>query len=287
MFEVVGAILEEAHGAEEARAVAQNTTVHAAVIEDLLNGAEPTSADSRHLLSLCGMRPARVITVALVRPLAADSNHVDAEVARRSFARFIQQVLPSAVFGKLVGMRNGDVVVIANSDAETATRLITYLGTGGIGKGQVSDACVGVGLDKSDMAQLPDALLEARIALEMTNQARTKMRFSEINLTEALTHHPDRALFRLVPSWLRESEKSGRDRDLIVTIRAFAACNLSVKATAGRLRVHTNTVYFRLNQVKKLTGVDPRTFAGLSLLINALRMLDVEGHRLGAVASGL
>jgi PucR C-terminal helix-turn-helix domain len=44
-----------------------------------------------------------------------------------------------------------------------------------------------------------------------------------------------------------------------------------------RLGVHTNTVYFRLNRVKKLTGVDARTYSGTSLLLTALRLSEIHG----------
>src|SRR5215467_11365664 len=57
LFEAVGAVLEEAHGAEEARIVAQNTRVYAGIIDDLLNGTESVDAEARHLLTLCGMYP--------------------------------------------------------------------------------------------------------------------------------------------------------------------------------------------------------------------------------------
>ena len=109
-----------------------------------------------------------------------------------------------------------------------------------------------------------------------TKPDRAMVWFSQIELTEALARRPDRAVLRLIPDWVRENYVSGREQDLVATIRAFAQCSLNVKETARKLRVHTNTVYFRLNQVKKRTGVDPRTFAGTSLLITALRLLDNE-----------
>ncbi|HLG98651.1 MAG TPA: helix-turn-helix domain-containing protein [Bryobacteraceae bacterium] len=281
LFEAVGAMLEEAHSAEEARIVAQNTKVHASVIDDLLNGTEPTTGEGRHLLALCGMRPARNMTVALIRPFQPDSKQVDMEVSRRSFARLVQQVLPSSVFGKLVGLRNGEVVVIANSDADTAARLCKHLSKNGIGKRGAPGAFVGAGLDKAEIERLPEALNEARIALDITGPGRAMVRFADIDLPDALAHHADRALLRLIPAWVRATHASGSERDLIDTIRAFAECSLNVKETAGRLRVHTNTIYFRLNQIKKRTGVDPRTFAGTSLLITALRLLENQHDRNG------
>ena len=274
LFEAVGAILEEAHSAAEARIVAQNTRVYAAAMEDLLNGIEPASEEGRHLLTLCGMRPARKMTVVLIRPFPPDSRQIDVEVARRSLVRLLQHALPSSMFGKLVGLRNGEIVAIANSEADTAGRLCKYLGKAGIGKRGAPGACAGASLDQVEIARLPEALSEARLALDLAGAGRPIVRFSEIELTEALAHRADRAVLRLIPHWIRHSHASGSQRDLLDTVRAYAECSLHVKETAARLGVHTNTVYFRLNQIKKHSGVDPRTFAGASLLITALRLLD-------------
>lgn len=281
LFEAVGGILEEAHGEEAARSVAQNTHVHASVMEELLNGTEPATTEGRHLLTLCGMRPTKRITVALLRPFAGDGKQVDAEVSRRSLIRLLQQSLPSSVFGKLVGLRNGEIVLIANGDAETASKLAKHLSRSGLAKHSAAVTYVGLGLDKTEVSRVPEALAEAHIALDLTRPGRTLVRFSEIDLTEVLAHRADHAVLRLIPAWVRDSYISGRDRDLVGTIRAFADCSLNVKETAARLRVHTNTVYFRLNKIKERTGIDPRTFAGTSLLITALRLLDNHPHSNG------
>jgi DNA-binding PucR family transcriptional regulator len=102
--------------------------------------------------------------------------------------------------------------------------------------------------------------------------------FADVDLVELLLRRPDAAALRLIPEWagrLREAdgEKSG---DLRRTIRAFADCDLNVKRTARSLKLHPNTIYFRLNRIKKLTGVDPRSFSGASLLLTALRLLDAK-----------
>lgn len=53
---------------------------------------------------------------------------------------------------------------------------------------------------------------------------------------------------------------------------------LNVKQTARRLGVNANTVYFRLNRINKLCGIDPRTFSGTSLLLTSLRLLEAYAN---------
>jgi hypothetical protein len=281
LFEAVGAALEEAHAAEEARIVAQNTRAYTALMDDLLSGTEPARPDGRRLLTLCGIRPGTAMTVAAIRPFSAENGApVDVEVTLRSLVRLLQQALPSSVFGKLVGLRNGEIVAIVSSDGDASGRLLKHLGRQRFAgrAGDSAGAGAGVGLDKIDFAGLPEALAEARMALELTSPTRALLHFGGIDLGEFVIRRAGKPALRLIPDWVREAGGNGQEDDLIRTIRAFAESSLNVKQTARRLGVHTNTVYFRLNQIKKRAGVDPRTFSGTSFLVTALRLLETHGE---------
>ena len=117
LFEVVGAVLEEAHISEEARVVAENTRAYTALIDDLLAGNEPARADARQLRLLCGLRPGMKMAIAVIRPFADDGEtQVDLEVTLRSLIRLLHQVLPSSIFGKLATLRHREVLMIVGSD---------------------------------------------------------------------------------------------------------------------------------------------------------------------------
>jgi hypothetical protein len=82
------------------------------------------------------------------------------------------------------------------------------------------------------------------------------------------------------------ADLEGEGSDPTRTIGQFAACNFNVKRTARHLDLHTNTVYFRLNRIRELTGIDPRCYAGLSLLLTTVRMMGAgQRRREGSVAS--
>ncbi|SEB85004.1 transcriptional regulator, CdaR family [Rhizobiales bacterium GAS188] len=282
-FDYVGTVLAEAHAVEEGLIVAQSTRSYVSLIDDLLRGIEPRDADSQRLCTLCGIRPGAPKAIAVARPLqAGNGKHIDLEVTLRSFVRLIEQVLPPTIFGKLIDIRNGEVTAIACSDADTARGLSRALRQNGFARraGNGHSAAFGISLDVIEFARLPQALEEARLALEFASAAEPLVHFADIDLPEFLIRRADSAAIRLIPEWARhfksiEDDQSG---ELSRTIHIFADCSFNVKQTAQRLGVHTNTVYFRLNRINKLTGINPRTYSGTSQLLTSLRLLEIHGN---------
>ena len=281
-FDFIGAVLAEAHAVEDGLIVAQGTRRYVSLIDDLLRGVEPTDAEAQRLRTICGIGQGSPIAVAVVRLHPHENGHyIDREVTLRSQVRLIDQLLPPAIFGRLIDIRNDEVTVIACSETATARALLQTLRKSGFAKraGDGWSLRLGTSADVLDIARLPDAIDEARMAVEFANAARPLMHFADIDLQEFVIRRSNSAAARLVPPWMRQINLTHDDqwRELKRTIRAFADCSLNVKQTARRLAVHTNTVYFRLNRVRKLSGVNPRTYSGISMLLTAFRLLEVHG----------
>ncbi|MEX0594595.1 MAG: helix-turn-helix domain-containing protein, partial [Patescibacteria group bacterium] len=51
------------------------------------------------------------------------------------------------------------------------------------------------------------------------------------------------------------------DEELIVTLEKFLEANLNLTQTAQDLKVHRNTVIYRLDKIKEKIGRDPRDFS--------------------------
>ncbi len=254
-------------------------------MDGLLRGTAPDDAESRRLCALCGIRPGARMAVAIAKPHASQSGKAaDVEVTLRSFVRLIEQVLQPSRFGRLVDIRNGEVVVIACSESDTARALIRALQQSSFTKraGKGLSARIGISLDVDDVAHLPRALEEARMARDFAGPNKPLMHFAAIDLSEFLVRRADRAVWRLLPGWVShfQLQDGGQAADFSRTIRAFADCSFNVKRTAQKLGVHTNTVYFRLNRIKKITGVDPRTYSGATSVLTAIRLLEVQAQGL-------
>lgn len=68
----------------------------------------------------------------------------------------------------------------------------------------------------------------------------------------------------LCEQYLREVFKKGSieslDHETLFTIQKFFENNLNVSETSRKLFVHRNTLVYRLEKIKKLTGLDLREF---------------------------
>jgi carbohydrate diacid regulator len=64
--------------------------------------------------------------------------------------------------------------------------------------------------------------------------------------------------------FLQEVFKKGSleslDRETLMTIQCFFENNLNVSETSRKLFVHRNTLVYRLEKIRKLTGLDLREF---------------------------
>jgi len=172
-FDFVGAVLAEAHAVEDGLIVAQGARRYVNLIDDLLRGAEPSDAEGQRLCALCGVRPGSLIAVAVTR-LHQDGNshHIDHEATLRSLVRLIDQLLPPAIFGRLIDIRNDEVTVITCSETATARTLLQTLRKSGFAKhaGNGRSVRLGISADVVDIASLPQAIDEARIAVEFANR---------------------------------------------------------------------------------------------------------------------
>ena len=284
LFDHVGAVLAEAHATEESRIVAQSTQTYEALMTDLLHGREPRSAEAQRLCALCGIRPGAAMAVLVARTnRAGDGESTAAEAALRSFARHVEQVLPRAIYGTLIDIRNGEAVVIACSEADAGRGLTKIMRRSGVARraAGAQPVTVGISLDVTEISRLPLALEEAYIAIEFAGAVHSLMHFADIDLPEFLVRRADSAAARLIPEGARRlgQSRDDRSRQLCRTIQAFADSNFNVKQTARRLNIHTNTVYFRLNRITSLTGINPRTYSGASRMLTALRLLEIQNGR--------
>jgi sugar diacid utilization regulator len=116
---------------------------------------------------------------------------------------------------------------------------------------------------------------EARLALQRAAATGAFVALADASLFESLLALGAPAVQRRLPVWARELAQEGppEQHDLLRTLLAYLAADLSIERTARALFVHPNTVRYRLRRLARRTGLDIGHFYDLVELVTAVRLL--------------
>ena len=113
------------------------------------------------------------------------------------------------------------------------------------------NAIIGIGTCVTGIKELAHSFKEAQVALEVGKVFDTEKTIIRLPTT-------------LCDMFLKEVFKRGSieslDQETLFTIQKFFENNLNVSETSRKLFVHRNTLVYRLEKIKKLTGLDLREF---------------------------
>jgi len=122
---------------------------------------------------------------------------------------------------------------------------------------------IGIGTVVDNIKDLARSYKEAQVALEVGKVFDTEkniLSFENLGIGRLIYQLPT----TLCEMFLQEVFKNGSldslDRETLMTIQCFFENNLNVSETSRKLFVHRNTLVYRLEKIRKLTGLDLREF---------------------------
>ncbi len=125
------------------------------------------------------------------------------------------------------------------------------------------NAIVGIGVCVTGIKELAKSFKEAQVALEVGkvfDTERSIISYENLGIARLIYQLPT----TLCDMFLKEVFKKGSidslDQETLFTIQKFFENNLNVSETSRKLFVHRNTLVYRLEKIKKLTGLDLREF---------------------------
>lgn len=137
---------------------------------------------------------------------------------------------------------------------------------------RISDTClsefyvkvnIGIGTVVEHVKELASSYKESQVALEVGKVfdiEKTILSYENLGIGRLIYQLPT----TLCEMYLKEVFKRGTiealDRETLITIQAFFENNLNVSETSRKLFVHRNTLVYRLDKIKKMTGLDLRQF---------------------------
>ncbi len=122
---------------------------------------------------------------------------------------------------------------------------------------------VGIGTTVGSLKDLAKSFKEAQISLEVGkvfDTEKTIVSYDNLGIARLIYQLPT----TLCETFLREVFKKGSidslDQETLFTIQRFFENNLNISETSRKLFVHRNTLVYRLEKIRKITGLDLREF---------------------------
>src|SRR3954471_1021124 len=177
----------------------------------------------------------------------------------------------------LVGIRECEVVCLCPAPKPRDGQLATEAAHAAATALDELGMSIGVGGWHAHVEEIPAAYAEAREAADIA--IRTGVRDRAVVYDDVLVDQVLRAsdnAGRLIAAALAplRNYDDRRNAGLVETLRAYIDGNFSIARAARSMHVHSNTVLYRLDRVRELTGRDPRNPRDVVFLALSLRLDD-------------
>lgn len=196
-------------------------------------------------------------TVVLIRVL--DNHDV-------SVYDILQNLFPDKSKDFVININETDIALVKETkpgmDPKTIEKLATTIADTISGEFYLH-TYIGIGTTVSNLKDLARSFKEAQTALEVGkvfDTEKTIVSYEALGIARLIYQLPT----TLCETFLKEVFKLGSieslDQETLFTIQRFFENNLNVSETSRKLFVHRNTLVYRLEKIKKFTGLDLREF---------------------------
>lgn len=122
---------------------------------------------------------------------------------------------------------------------------------------------IGIGTVAAHLRELADSYKEAQVAIEVGKVFETEksiINYENLGIGRLIYQLPTTLCDIFLNEVFKKNSIDSLDQETLFTINKFFENNLNVSETSRKLFVHRNTLVYRLEKIKKLTGLDLREF---------------------------
>jgi carbohydrate diacid regulator len=176
----------------------------------------------------------------------------------------MRELFPDTQKDFVVSVSASDIALVSEiPDAEDASRtrelaeaLEKHLRESGL-----TAFVIGVGAPAKNLRELADRYREAQVAIEVGkvfDTERTIILYENLGIGRLIYQLPTKLCEMFLSEVFKKNPIEALDSETLYTINKFFENNLNVSETSRRLFVHRNTLVYRLEKIKKITGLDLR-----------------------------
>ena len=178
----------------------------------------------------------------------------------------LQNMFPDKSKDYVISVGEHDIVLVKDVKPGTDMKEIEKIAT------NISDTLssefytkvnIGISTIVENLKDLARAYKEAQIALEVGKVFETEkniISYENLGIGRLIYQLPTTLCEMFLQEVFKRGSLESLDRETLMTIQCFFENNLNVSETSRKLFVHRNTLVYRLEKIRKITGLDLREF---------------------------
>ena len=178
----------------------------------------------------------------------------------------LQNMFPDKTKDYVISVGESDVVLVKEVKADADIKDIEKIAT------NISDTLtsefyakvnIGISTVVDNLKDLARAYKEAQVALDVGKVFETEkniVSYENLGIGRLIYQLPTTQCEMFLQEVFKKGSLESLDRETLMTIQCFFENNLNVSETSRKLFVHRNTLVYRLEKIRKITGLDLREF---------------------------
>ena len=178
----------------------------------------------------------------------------------------VQQIFPDKNKDYVISISEQDIVVVKEIKGGTDIREIEKLARSiadTLGTEFYAKVAIGIGTAVDNIKDLARSYKEAQTAIEVGkvfDTEKTVISYENLGIGRLIYQLPTTLCEMFLQEVFKYGSLESLDHETLMTIQCFFENNLNVSETSRKLFVHRNTLVYRLEKIRKLTGLDLREF---------------------------
>ena len=178
----------------------------------------------------------------------------------------IQNLITDKVKDYVISISEQDIVIVKEVLPTVATEDLEKYAAGlikTVSSNYSAKMVVGISSVVDNLKDLARAYKEARIALEVGKVfdiEKPIMSYENLGIGRLIYQLPTTLCEIFLQEVFKKGSLESLDKETLMTVQNFFENNLNVSETSRKLFVHRNTLVYRLEKIRKLTGLDLREF---------------------------
>ena len=178
----------------------------------------------------------------------------------------LQNMFPDKSKDYVISVGEQDVVLVKDIKPGTDRREIEKIASGivnTLNSEYYVKVAIGISTVVDNIKDLARAYKEAQVALDIGKVFETEkniISYENLGIGRLIYQLPTTMCEMFLQEVFKKGSLDSLDKETLMTIQCFFENNLNVSETSRKLFVHRNTLVYRLEKIRKLTGLDLREF---------------------------